>query len=72
MIYQVLKAPNDRNGNPQRLTMCYCDFGLDPLLVRDHGYGGDGIPEGGRTLPTINITTNEYRCITARYRDIVK
>ncbi len=57
---QHLRAPNDPNGNPQRLYVVYDDAG-DVLEVIDEGYRG--LPKALRDikhLPDVQIPRSEY------------
>lgn len=60
-MYQHLRAPNDRNGNPKR---CYLILAADGAIIDclDEGYAG--CPRWVRDLvqlPTVNVSAGEYR-----------
>jgi hypothetical protein len=66
-LYQHLRAPNDPNGNPQRVFVVYdTDRAGDIVAVIDEGYSGRqalrnaGIPSDTVELPSINISRAEY------------
>ena len=60
-MYQHLRAPNDRNGNPRRLWAFYTGAGMVDHVI-DEGYGGrPQEAQGLAELPAINIAPSEYR-----------
>lgn len=63
IMYQHLRCPNDRNGNPRRAYVLYNAEGLI-TDVYDEGYRGvpkacDGLVE----LPTFEVALAEYRAL---------
>jgi len=65
-LCQQLKAPNDRNGNPQRVWVVYAidegDGLAFPVETINEGYGG--IPEKCRELIRllpVEVSTKEYK-----------
>jgi len=77
-IFQILRAPNDTNGNPRRLTLEYCARNGNLVMVADHGYRGDCIPsskaewtieDGFIILPSVNVSASEYADYRASARD---
>lgn len=70
LLYQHLRAPNDRNGNPRRLYVFYkTDEDGDTqgyaslVRVHDEGYAGRPLHllEGAIELPSVGISASEYR-----------
>jgi hypothetical protein len=68
-LIQHLKAPNDKNGNPQRCYVVYSTQG-EFISTHNEGYKGKAcIPEYIRKyngnnafdLPSINVTVKEYK-----------
>lgn len=63
-FYQHVKAPNDRNGNPQR---CYVLFDGQGTIrgVFDEGYAGgpqhNGLWEGAIEIYSVEVSVKEYK-----------
>jgi hypothetical protein len=60
-LYQILSAPQDKNGNPRRVTLQYNRNDGQVVGVRDDAYTGAGIPIGAIELPRMEVTATEYR-----------
>lgn len=63
-VYQHIKAPNDKNGNPRR---CYVVYAVtaqtsDCVAVFDEGYAG--IPRLLSNMPSlypVNVSATDYK-----------
>jgi hypothetical protein len=62
-IFQQIKAENDRNGNPQRLTVAYSIQTGEIVAGYDQGYRGDLIPKDHVEIPAVKVTRAEYRSL---------
>ncbi len=63
-MYQYLKAPNDRNGNPRR---CFVLMDAEGSIIKVIDEGYSGIPKecvGLIQLPTYDISATEYSLLT--------
>lgn len=76
LCVQHIRAPNDANGNPQRLYLVFSIYTPSFVNAYDEGYlGEDAIPRAVRAasstvwLPAINVGVTEYRRLLKKYRD---
>jgi len=68
-LYQHLRAPNDENGNPQRLWFVYTPNGRVAICI-DEGYCGR--PRQLREpffyeLPEFDVSVDEYNFFKEKY-----
>ena len=62
-IFQIIAAPNDKNGNPRRITCQYSASDGNLVAAYEHGFRGDCIPLLGVEdvqLPTVRVDVSEY------------